>query len=68
MLVKQCKYKCCTHFSTIQIYPNKRVTFDTTNDIKQKLDKLTVMVGKLVTENKGQNKQFKPQVYQSKRG
>ena len=30
-----------------------------TDDIEQKLDKLTVMMGKLVTEDKGQNKQFK---------
>ena len=26
------------------------------------------MMGKLVTEDEGQSKQFKPQVYQSKRG
>ena len=47
---------------------NKRVTFNTMDDIEQKLDKLTVMMGKLVTEDKGQSKQFKPQVYQSNRG
>ena len=47
---------------------NKRVTFDTMDDTEQKLDKLTAMMGKLVTEDKGQSKQFKPQVYQSNRG
>ena len=47
---------------------NKRVTFNTRDDIEQKLDKLTVMMGKLVTEDEGHNKQFKPWVYQSKRG
>ena len=30
--------------------------------------KLTVMMGKLVTEDEGQNKPFKLQVYQSNRG
>ena len=28
--------------------------------IEQKIDKLTVMMGKLVTEDKGQNRQFNP--------
>ena len=39
---------------------NKRVTFDTTDGIEQKIDKLMVMIGKLVTEDKGQNIPFKP--------
>ena len=39
-----------------------------TDDIEQKLDKLTIMMSKLVTEDEGQSKQFKPHVYQSKRG
>ena len=39
---------------------SKRVTFNTTTDIEQKLDKLTVMMGTLVTEDEGQGKQFKP--------
>ena len=40
---------------------NKRVTFDMTDDIEQKIDKLMIMVGKLVTEdNVGQTKPFKP--------
>ena len=36
--------------------------------IEQKIDKLTVMMGKLVMEDEGQNRPFKPQVYQSNRG
>ena len=47
---------------------NKRVNFDMTDDIEQKLDKLMVMMGKLVTEDKGQSKPFKLPVYQSNRG
>ena len=46
----------------------KRVTFDTADDLEQKIDRLTVMIGKLVTEDEGQPKPFKPQVYQSNRG
>ena len=57
-----------TPFMNMRDNLNKRVTFDMTDDIEQKLDKLTVMMGKLVTEDKGQSKQFKPQVYQSNRG
>ena len=39
---------------------NKRVTFNMIDDIEQKLDKLTVMMGKLVTEDKGKSNQIKP--------
>ena len=37
---------------------NKRVTFDMTDSLEQKIDKLMVMMGKLVTKDKGQNRQF----------
>ena len=46
----------------------KKVTFDMMDSIEQKTDKLTVMMGKLVTVDKGQNRPFKPRVYQLKRG
>ena len=36
--------------------------------LQQKIDNLTVMMGKLVTKDEGQNRQFKPGVYQSNRG
>ena len=49
-----------TPFMNMRDNSNKRVTFNTTDDIQQKLDKLTVMMGKLVTEEEGQSKQFKP--------
>ena len=39
---------------------SKKVTFDMTDGIEQKIDKLTVMMGKLVTEDEGWNRQFKP--------
>ena len=47
---------------------NKRVTFDATDDIKQKIDKLMTKRGKLVAEDEGQSKLFKLWVYQSNRG
>ena len=55
-------------FMNIKEGYNKKVTFNTMDSIQQMIDKLTVMMGKLVTEDKGQNRQFKPQVYQSNRG
>ena len=36
--------------------------------LEQKIDKLTVMMGKIVTKDNRQNRQFKPQVYQTNRG
>ena len=47
---------------------NKRVTFKAMDDLEQKIDRLTVMMGKLVTEDEGQPKLFKPQAYQPNRG
>ena len=43
----------------IQEEHNKRVTFDMTDRLEQKIDKLMVMMGKLVTKDEGQNRQFK---------
>ena len=39
---------------------SKKVTFDLTDGIEQKIDKLIVMMGKLVMEDEGQNRPFKP--------
>ena len=39
---------------------SKRVTIDMTDGMEEKIDKLMVMVGKLVTEDEEQNKLFKP--------
>ena len=57
-----------TPFMSIKEGFGKKVTFDMTDGIEQKIDKLTVLMGKLVMEDKGQNRHFKPQVYQSNRG
>ena len=44
----------------IQEEHNKRVTFDMMDGLEQIIDKLTVIMGKLITKDKGQNRQFKP--------
>ena len=49
-----------TPFMNIKEGYSKRVTFNMMDSIEQKIDKLTVMMGKLVTEDEGQNRQFKP--------
>ena len=49
-----------TLFISIKEGFSKKVTFDMTDNLEQKIDKLTVMMGKLVMEDEGQNKQFKP--------
>ena len=49
-----------TPFMSVRDGPNKRVIFDMTDDIELKIEKLMVMIGKLVTEDEGQSKPFKP--------
>ena len=46
---------------------NKRVTFDTRDGLEDKIDKLTMMMGKLAARDSGSSRQFKPQIYQSRR-
>ena len=57
-----------TPFMSVRDGQIKRVTFDTADNLEQKIDRLTVMMGKLVTEDEGHPKQFKPQVHQFNRG
>ena len=57
-----------TLFMSIRDGYNKRVTFDATDGIEQKVNKLMTMMGKLVTEDEEQSKPFKPHVYQSNIG
>ena len=46
---------------------NKKATFDTPDRLEDKIDKLTAMMGKLAARGNETNRQFKPQVYQSRR-
>ena len=44
----------------------KRVSFDTREKLGNKIDKLTVMIGKLAAKDSGRVKKFKPQVHQNR--
>ena len=57
-----------TPFMSVRDGQSKSITFNTADDLEQKIDRLTVMMGKLVTKDEGHPKPFKPQVYQSNRG
>ena len=53
-----------TPFMSMRDSQGKKVSFNTQDDLEQKIDKLMVMMGKLVTEDKGHSKPFRPQIYQ----
>ena len=52
---------------SIKYIYSRRVTFDTRDELGDKIDKLTVMIGKLAARDSGSGRQFKPQIYQGKR-
>ena len=56
-----------TPFMSIKDNHSRRVTFDTGDELGDKIDKLTVMIGKLAARDSGSGRQFKPQIYQGKR-
>ena len=45
---------------------HRRVSFDTKEELGDKIDKLAVMIGRLATRDRGTNRHFKPQIYQSR--
>ena len=49
-----------TPFRSIRDSHNRKVSFDTRGELGDKIDKLAVMIGKLVTRDSGANRQFKP--------
>ena len=44
----------------------RKVLFDTKEELGDKMDKLAVMIGKLATRDNGTNRQFKSQIHQSR--
>ena len=55
-----------TQFMSIKdSYNNKRVTFDTQDRLEDKIDRLTVLICILASNDEGTNKQFKLEIYQS---
>ena len=55
-----------TPFMSIRDSHNRKVSFDTREELGDKVDKLAVMIGKLATRDSGTSRQFKPQIYKSR--
>ena len=45
---------------------NRKVSFDTREELGDKIDILVVMIDKLATRDSGAGRQFKPQIYHSR--
>ena len=55
-----------TPFMSIRDGHQRTVSFDTKEELGNMIDKLVVMIGKLATKESGTNRQFKPQIHQSR--
>ena len=55
-----------TLFMSIRDGHRRRVSFDTKEELGDKIDKLAVMIGRLTTRDSGINRDFKPQIPQSR--
>ena len=53
-------------FMNIRDGTDKRVSFNTRDELGDKIDKLTVMMSKLVAKDSHERKPFKPQIYKSR--
>ena len=53
-------------FMNIRDGTDKRVSFNTRDELGDKIDKLTVMMSKLVAKDSHERKPFKPQIYQGR--
>ena len=53
-------------FMSIKEGGSRRVSFDKREGLGHKIDKLTVMIGKLVTKDSNRNRPFKPQIHKSR--
>ena len=54
-------------FMSIREGASRRVAFDTREELGDKIDKLTVMIGKLAAKDSNMNRPFKPQIHKSRR-
>ena len=45
---------------------NRKVSFNTRDELGDKIDKLTVMLGKLAAKEDNNKRPFKPQIYKSR--
>ena len=53
-------------FMSIREEANRKVSFDTRGELGDKIDKLTVMLGRLAAKDNNAKRPFKPQIYQSR--
>ena len=53
-------------FMSIREGINRKVSFDTRDELGDKIDKLTVMLGRLAAKVDNKRRPFKPQMYQGK--
>ena len=53
-------------FMSIRDGFNRKVLFNTRDEIEDKIDKLTIMKGKLAAKDDNNRRPFKPQIYQSR--
>ena len=53
-------------FMSIREGASRRVSFDTRDELGDKIDKLTVMLDRLAVKDSNEKRPFKPQIYQSK--
>ena len=51
---------------SIREWASRRVSFDTREELGDKIDKLMVMIGKLAMKDSNRNRPFKPQIHKSK--
>ena len=56
----------CTPFMGIRDSHNRKVSFDTKEELGDKIDKLAVMIGKLAARDSEADRQFKSQIYQGR--
>ena len=56
----------CIPFKSIRDGHHRKVSFDTKKEIGDKIDKLAVMIGKLVARDSRTGRQFKPQIHQGR--
>ena len=55
-----------TPFMSIKDSHSRKVSFDTIEELGDRIDKLVVMIGKLASRDSGSGRQFKPKIYQGK--
>ena len=53
-------------FMSIRKETSRKVSFHTRDELRDKIDKLTVMLGRLAANDSNERRPFKPQIYQSR--